>query len=113
MPPPRKPHASGRSGTGGSRYRRNRAILLARNRTCWLCGHDGASTADHVISAKLWPRDFAGRKLPGFDELPNLAPAHGTMGNTGLVNRCATCGRACNQVRGARVATSRPQSRVW
>lgn len=107
------PHPSGRPGTGAARYRRNRAILLSYSDLCWLCGHHGATTADHIIPAKLWPRDVFGRNLPGFDELPNLAPAHGSMGNTGAVNRCETCGLACNQVRGARTATPRPQSRRW
>lgn len=110
---PRRPHASGRPGTGGARYRRNRAILLAPGPDCWLCGHPGATTADHIIPAKLWPRDASGRMLPGFDELPNLGPAHGSMGSSGAVNRCRICGKACNQVKGARITMARPRSRDW
>lgn len=110
---PRRPHSSGRSGTGGARYRRNRAILLATHPPCALCSHRNAQTADHIIPDKLWPRDASGRKLPGFDELSNLQPAHGSMGNTGAVNRCPVCRLACNQVRGARMVTPRVQSRRW
>lgn len=105
---------SGRSGTGNAVYRRNRAILLSQSDLCALCGHRGAKTADHKISAKLWPRDLYGRKLPGFDDLTNLQPAHGTMGS-GLGRRhnpCPTCGRLCNQSKGADVR-SRPQTRDW
>lgn len=112
---PRRPHPSGRSGTGGARYRRNRAILLASHPPCALCGHPNAQTADHIITAKAWPRDAYGRKKPGFDDLPNLQPAHGSMGSTGAVNRCPepSCRLACNQVRGARMVTPRVQSRRW
>lgn len=105
---------SGRTGTGDFVYRRNRAILLAENSLCWLCGHEGAQTADHVIPHKLWPRDDRGRMLPGFNDLTNLCPAHGAMGpGRGTAhNYCPTCGRACNQIRGAG-RIRRPQSRVW
>jgi len=104
---------SGRPGTGSSRYRRNRALLLAHSDLCWLCGHGGAMTADHVIDDRSWPRDDNGRRLPGFDELANLMPAHGTMGPYDPPNRCPTCGRVCNQSRGARLPMNRPQSRQW
>lgn len=102
---------SGRRGTGNFVYRRNREILLAQNSRCGLCGHDGSQTADHIVSAKFWPRDVFGKKLPGFDDLPNLQPAHGTLA-PGKENRCPTCGRLCNQSKGARVR-NRPQTRAW
>lgn len=110
--------SSGRSGTGAYTYRKNRAILLAQNDVCWLCGHPGAQTADHVVVDRDWPRhEVTGKRLPGFDALDNLRPAHGTMGNAAPPNRCLTCGRLCNQSRGDRapgyVTVLRPQSREW
>jgi len=106
---------SGRSGTGNHVYRKNRATLLAQSTRCALCGHDGAATADHIISDKDWPRDLAtGQRMPGFDALENLQPAHGTMGAGRAVkqNPCPTCGQLCNQKKGARVRR-RPQTRAW
>jgi hypothetical protein len=105
---------SGRSGTGSARYRRNRAILLAADTRCWLCGHGGAATADHVVGDPDWPRLPDGRRVPGFDDLTNLAPAHGTMGagRDRVHNPCPVCRQLCNQVRGAR-RYRRPQSRRW
>ena len=102
---------SGRSGTGNWRYRKNRAILLAHTDLCALCGHNGAATADHIISSKDWPRDAYGHKLPGFDDLTNLQPAHGTIGNIGL-NPCPQGCGLCNQIRGAKQLHS-PRSRQW
>lgn len=106
---------SGRSGTGNAVYRRNRAMLLATTDICGICGHPGAATADHVITAKHWPRDGAGKLLPGMDDLSNLRPAHGTMGaGSGIVhNRCPVCKQLCNQSRGSGRAGSRPQTRKW
>lgn len=108
---------SGRSGTGGSVYRRNRAILLAANDVCALCRHPGARTADHIIPAKAWPTGDDGKRLPGFDELGNLQPAHGTMGaGRHLVqNRCPTCGKLCNQSKGdgRQRRAVRAQTRRW
>lgn len=104
--------ASGRSGTSNKEYRRNRAILLANNDICWLCGHGGAMTADHVITHKRWPRDGYGNLLPGFNGLNNLRPAHGTMGGTGALNRCPICKKLCNQNRKDRVIETR-RSRTW
>jgi hypothetical protein len=102
---------SGRSGTGTWRYRKNRATLLAADDLCRICLHRGAATADHIITARDWPRG-----KPGFDEMSNLQPAHGTMGAgvNRLHNPCPVCGRLCNQSRGARRALPpRPQSRNW
>lgn len=105
---------SGRSGTGNRRYRTNVAVMLASNDQCGICGHGGSLTGDHIVPAKLWPRGADGKPMPGLDDLTNLRPAHGTMGNgRGRVhNPCPTCGRLCNQSRGAR-ATGRPQTQTW
>ncbi|PZG47479.1 hypothetical protein C1I98_13325 [Spongiactinospora gelatinilytica] len=65
---------------------------------CWICGHDGADTADHVIPLSL-----------GGDPLApeNLRPAHGVRG-------CRTCGRKCNSSRGAKLTLPAPRaSRAW
>lgn len=100
---------SGRTGTGDWVYRKNRAQILAASDLCWICGHHGARTCDHIIPPKLWPPG-----VPGVHGLGNLAPAHGTMGagKAKVHNPCPTCGRMCNQSKGDRVA-SRPQSRNW
>lgn len=105
--------ASGRAGTGSRPYRRNRAILLASNDICALCGHGGATTADHIISKKRWLAMYG--TMVGFDELTNLQPAHGTMGNT-AINRCPICGKLCNQSKGDRpqvINIETPHSREW
>lgn len=106
---------SGRSGTGNSAYRRNRALLLASNDICGICGHGGSLTADHIITAKHWPCGSDGRPLPGLDDIGNLRPSHGTMGSgrDRIHNPCPVCGRLCNQSRGARPPRGRPQTRQW
>ena len=96
-PPRRESKGSGRAGTGNRRYRRNRVTVLMASDVCGLCGHPGSATVDHIVSARYWPKG-----VPGMDDVENLQPAHGTMGGTGLVNRCPTCGLLCNQVRGVR-----------
>ena len=108
----RKPRSSGRSGTGNAVYRRNRATLLASTTRCGLCGHEGSKTADHRVDAKHWPKDLYGKRLPGFDDLANLQPAHGTIGGNQPDNPCPVCGELCNQKKGAR-APRRPQTRNW
>jgi hypothetical protein len=67
------------------------------------------------VPPAYWPRDEFGKMTPGFDDLGNLRPAHGTMGSgrAKAQNRCATCGRLCNQSRGNGPGPRRPQSRVW
>jgi hypothetical protein len=109
---------SGRGGTGNAVYRRNRALLLLNNDVCGICGHGGARTADHIVPARLWPRDENGKLLPGMDDLGNLRPSHGTMGaGRGNLNPCFQCGgRLCNQSRGdgrASRGPRRPQTRPW
>ena len=76
----KRKRVSGRAGTGNYTYRKNRAALLAQTTLCGICGHEGSATADHIVDDKRWPRDAAGQRLPGFDSLANLQPAHGTMG---------------------------------
>lgn len=100
--PPRSGRRAGRPGTGAARYRKNRIIVLSKSDVCGICGHGGSATVDHIVSDKHWPRDANHKRLPGFDDLENLQPAHGSLGGAGLVNRCPTCGRLCNQSRGAR-----------
>ena len=105
--------SSGRSGT--RRQRTSRAAVLAHSDLCWLCGHPGARTADHVIDATRWPRTPDGRMLPGFDDPANMRPAHGTMGSGPhrTHNPCPTCGKLCNQSRGARMTPTSPRSEDW
>jgi hypothetical protein len=113
---------SGRGGMGHRVYRRNRAARLAMpdGDLCAICHHPGAQTADHIVSDRDWPRDENGRREPGFDDVDNLQPAHGTMGNIGPHNPCPTCGKLCNQSKGAgprptRVTLQPPakRSRDW
>jgi 5-methylcytosine-specific restriction endonuclease McrA len=102
---------SGRAGTGAWFYRKERAWILAHSDVCWLCGHPGALTADHVVPPKLWPLGTSQRTIDG---RANLRPAHGTMGNRGPHNRCPTCRKLCNQSRGSRLPQQpRRQSRDW
>ena len=93
----------------GHVYRKTVATMLANSDLCWLCGHPGARTADHVISVKAWfalHGSYAGVNHPA-----NLRPAHGTKGR--FNNPCPVCGVLCNQVRGAGQAQAEPHSRVW
>ena len=85
-------------GRSGRPWRRIRAQLLATTDVCWLCGHHGSQSIDHVI-----PLSKGGHPT----SLDNLRPAHGVEG-------CPTCGRKCNSARGNRMPTpaSNP-SRNW
>lgn len=62
---------------------RNKRILAA-DRTCWLCGHDGADAVDHKVPVDLAP------ELE--NEPTNLAPSH-------HFDPCPTCGIKCNRVK--------------
>jgi 5-methylcytosine-specific restriction endonuclease McrA len=68
---------------GGRRAVRLRLLTLGEYGTvCWLCGRDGADSADHLLP----------RSMGGSDALENLRPAH----------------RVCNSARGNRIGgTSR------
>jgi 5-methylcytosine-specific restriction endonuclease McrA len=50
-----------------SKYRNARARLLATSTVCWICGRDGADTADHVV-----PLNQGGDPYSAL----NLRPAH-------------------------------------
>lgn len=100
---------SGRNMTWAARV--NGRIVLANSDICLICGHGGARSVGHIVSAKDWPRGPDGKHLPGLDDIENLAPNHGTMGNRAL-NRCPDCHRLCNQSWGSRPVVS-PRSRRW
>jgi 5-methylcytosine-specific restriction endonuclease McrA len=93
----------------GHRYRAAVALVLANSDLCHLCGHHDARTVDHIISVEEWWRLHG--TYDGVNDLSNLAPAHG-MRRAGP-NRCATCGRLCNQNRGSRSLAPQPRSRDW
>lgn len=58
---------------------------------CWLCGHGGATSADHVLP----------RSRGGSDAIENLRPAHH--------DPCPTCARRCNAQRGNKLRVTRPR----
>lgn len=101
-------------------FRRTAALAIARDQgRCGICGHAGARTADHIIPHHLWPKDDAGRPLPGLDHIDNLRAAHGSRGPAEH-NPCYMCdprGRHCNQSRGAgnrtRTHEPEPHSKEW
>ncbi|WP_084963737.1 HNH endonuclease [Thermoactinospora rubra] len=85
-------------GRGGRPWRRIRAQILAASQTCWICGHGGADTVDHVI-----PLTLGGAPL----DPANLRPAHGVKG-------CPVCRRKCNSSKGNKTALPAPRtSRAW
>ncbi len=80
----------------GARYRRARLRFLSVYTTCWICGHEGANTIDHVV-----PRSIRRTRL----DIANWRAAHGVDG-------CSTCPphgdgrlRKCNQERGTKPIT--------
>lgn len=81
-----------------SRYRRLiRPLVFATfGTTCHLCGHDGATDADLLTPHRDAPAQAITHR--------SFRPAHGVGG-------CPTCGRKCNQERGAQStdAVWRPQ----
>lgn len=90
-------------GRNTRRYQQNRAALLAISDVCWLCGHAGAGSADHEPPLKEL------RRL-GLDpdDMRYMRPAHGAL------SRCPTCGKACNEAKGAREPQRRVvHSRAW
>lgn len=93
-PPYPAPSSSvGREGVGmprslhrtGRRWRKARARMFAEfGTTCHLCGHEGATDADHLLPLHLAPSQPVDYRA--------LRPAHGVAG-------CPVCGRKCNQER--------------
>jgi hypothetical protein len=90
----------------GQRYRTTAAQILAESDRCWLCGHGGARTIDHIVTVKNWLAQFG--TYEGVNHLTNLAPAHGAPHNP-----CPTCAQHCNQLRGSRSLAPQPRSRDW
>lgn len=76
------------------RAREAKAIMFAHyGRVCHLCGHGGATDADLVVPRSVDPEQPLNPRA--------YRPAHGVRG-------CPTCGRKCNQERGAK-----PIDAVW
>lgn len=91
------------SGRKGRRWRRVRGDVLAASTVCWLCGHEGAGSVDHDPPLRELRRLRLDPEDPRY-----LKPAHGAL------SRCPTCGKACNEVKGARPAAHTViHSRAW
>jgi hypothetical protein len=91
-------------GRTGGRWRNARRTLMDTTPdVCWLCGHSGgADDADHDPPLETL-------EALGLDpcDLQYLRRAHGVHG-------CPTCGRKCNQSKGARTTPPAPKSsRAW
>lgn len=72
----------------GPRYQRWRVEVHERwGWDCHLCGHPGATSADHLVPLSVWPNQPYDARL--------ARPAHGVEG-------CETCGVKCNSSRGNR-----------
>lgn len=88
---PRSRHRVGRP------YRRAREQMFKLyGHTCHLCGHGGAHTADHLVPVSV----DGDQPIDPHD----MRPAHGSGGQR--PNPCPTCGRNCNQERGAKPLAS-------
>jgi 5-methylcytosine-specific restriction endonuclease McrA len=88
-----KPHVPRSHHRVGHRYREARKQMFAiYGHTCHLCGHHGASQADHLVPITVWADQPIDPHL--------MRPAHGNTEGT----RCPVCGRACNQERGNRTS---------
>lgn len=78
----------------GRPYQRARRIMFAiYGTTCHLCGHPGATDADLLTPYATNPHQRIDPRA--------YRPAHGVGG-------CPTCGRKCNQERGAK-----PLDQTW
>lgn len=96
----------------GSVYQAKAAAFLAVYTVCWICGHGGADSIDHVFPVSLFPHLRMVTSL--------WRPAHG-------VNGCPQCPpnrsrdkrrngqpRRCNQERQAKLGSPQSrQSRAW
>lgn len=89
-----------RKGRRGRPWRRMRAAVLdprlGGSRICWLCGHDGADSVDHVVALA-----FGGAPL----DRANLRPAH--------CQPCPTCGVRCNTARGTGAPAAGRRERAY
>jgi len=101
----RGPKGHGRSH---SQFRKVREQVLRADDRCWLCGHPGADTVDHIETVA----ELVARNAPvkAFNDPRNLRPAHGRrrpdLGCPGNFSRKKT--------RDAPPAPRRrPQSREW
>lgn len=77
----------------GRPYQRMRRLIGLPGAVCHICGHPGSTDADLIVPRVVDPHQ---QVHPG-----NYRPAHGVHG-------CATCGRKCNQERGAK-----PLDAMW
>jgi len=91
-------------GRRGRPYLRGRAFVLAASEVCWICGHPGARTIDHVITVKECRERGL---LHLLNDPANMRPAHGAG------NRCPECKRHCNQDRGTGEDKTARRSRDW
>lgn len=55
------------TGLKDARWKKVRALVLSTSDVCWLCGHRGADTVDHVVA-----RSKGGARY----DPANLRPAH-------------------------------------
>jgi hypothetical protein len=92
------------AGRRGRPFRRVRAAVLAASDVCWLCGHGGSDSVDHVIPRAVC---IAMEWLHLLNDPSNLRPAHHLP--------CGTCGVRCNRQRGTGMAKRKPgaKSRDW
>ena len=76
--------------SGTARQKRNRAIFAAKGDVCYICGHAGSDSIDHVLP--LGPVKDDQAELARRDTDPdNLRPAH--------FKPCPTCGAECNRAK--------------
>ena len=77
-------------------FRRARAEVLAMSTVCWLCGHPGADSVDHVVPLRVLKE--TGR-MDLANDVRNLKPAH----------------KSCNSRRQDRdpSVVGKPPSRRW
>lgn len=80
--------------SGGARQKRNAAVFAKKGNVCYLCGHPGSDSIDHVLPlapVKDDPAELARRDT----DWDNLEPAH--------FKPCPTCGKECNRAKGTRL----------
>lgn len=79
--------------TGTARQKRNRKVFAEKGDVCYICGHPGADSIDHVLPlapVKDDPVELERRDT----DLSNLRPAH--------FKPCPTCDAECNRNKGTR-----------